>query len=190
MKSFRETVYEHFIHPAVIIFGAYALAHLATVTVLSAAIIGVTSDPTKSASLIFLPHGIRIIAAWLYGWRAVLYIVPPAYFIHILQFPDKHSLTVGDLLGPVFGVLCASLCFFALARIGYVFRYGRNSQTNWKDLVLVGALASMINSAGTNLAYGNSLDISAAYFIGDIFGMITVMFITMMCFRVHRKYVP
>jgi hypothetical protein len=174
-------------HPAVIVSCAYSLAYLITVMFLSSAIVG-GSGPTASASLIFLPHGVRIIAAWLYGWRAVFYILPGAYITHLARLQEASSVSLSDFLGPAFGVLCASFCFSVIARMGHDLRFGSGNPINWQDIILVGALASVINSAGTNLVYGNSLHITAGYFVGDILGMITVMFILMLSFRLHRKY--
>ncbi len=177
-----------FTHPATIISAAYAITYLITATLLSGVLIGVSADPTASASLIFLPHGVRIIAAWLYGWRATIYILPGAYITHLARIHDDHSLSLSDLLGPAFGVLCASLCFSGLACLGHDLRFDASNRTNWRDILLVGALASIINSAGTNLVYGNGLEVTAAYFIGDILGMIAVMLVLMFSFRLHRKY--
>ena len=32
-----------------------------------------------TASLFFMPHGVRAIAAWLYGWRSVFILIPGTY---------------------------------------------------------------------------------------------------------------
>lgn len=188
MRRITIVIQKFFAHPAFLVSGTYVLAYLITVMFLSSAVIGALEAPTASASLVFLPHGIRIIAAWLYGWSAVFYILPGAYITHLARFEEKTALSLSELLGPIFGVLCASFCFSVIARMGHDLRFESGNHINWRDIILVGALASVINSAGTNLVYGNSLHITAGYFVGDILGMITVMFILMLSFRLHRKY--
>ncbi len=38
------------------------------------------------ASLLFLPHGVRVLSAWLLGWKSIVLIAPVALFTHWLIF--------------------------------------------------------------------------------------------------------
>lgn len=140
----------------------------------------------SNASLIFLPHGVRVIAAWLYGWKAILYIMPASYITHVarLDYPFE-SWQVG--LSPIIGVVCAVIVFELLARLGTDLRLRPGYLTSWKNVISVGVLASFVNSVGTNLAYENDIKHVAAYFVGDVIGMIALMLLMMLAFRAVRK---
>ena len=40
---------------------------------------------TTTISLLFLPHGIRILAAYYYGWKSLFLIIPASYFMWIIS---------------------------------------------------------------------------------------------------------
>lgn len=172
--------------PFLIVSGTYVAAYAVTMTALSGLLFGIQTDPTATASLIFLPHGIRIIAAWLYGWRAVLYILPGTYLTHAFRMQGV-SIDLWILMAPMFGVVCASLCFDLLARLGLDLRFRAEGNTNWRDIIMVGVLASMVNSVGANLFFQNDTYTALAYFVGDVLGMLLLMLCLMWGFRVYRK---
>jgi len=39
---------------------------------------------TTSISLLFLPHGIRILAAYYYGWKSFFLLLPSMYFMWVI----------------------------------------------------------------------------------------------------------
>jgi hypothetical protein len=53
---------------------------------------------------------------------------------------------------------------------------------------LVGALSSVINSVGTNLAFGNDLPTAIAYWVGDVSGVFATMVILVFVFRALSRY--
>lgn len=173
-------------HPFFVVSAAYVLTYAFTVTALSGLFIRVPGDPSASASLLFLPHGVRIIAAWLYGWRAALYVLPGNYLTAMFTMRGE-VFDPGVLIGPLFGVICASLCFDLLARLGMDLRLRSGADTNWRDIIVVGTLASAVNAVGANLFYQNGAETALIYFVGDVFGMLTLMLGLMWVFRVMRR---
>ena len=74
-----------------------------------------------------------------------------------------------------------------LARLGLDLRFRAEGNTNWRDIIMVGVLASMVNSVGANLFFQNDTYTALAYFVGDVLGMLFLMLCLMWGFRVYRK---
>lgn len=138
------------------------------------------------ASLMFLPHGVRIIIAWLYGWRSILLLAPGALLTHFYLF-GLAGFAWESLTAAFFGIFCAAFSFWTLARLGMDFRPSLSKLTSWRDIFLAGCFASALNVFGTTLFYGHVFLVSSAYFLGDIGGMLAAMVILMFVFRASRK---
>lgn len=182
-----KTLINDYAIPALFLSGAYMLAYFVTVAYAPVFSIGGPVEAASSASLIFLPHGVRVIGAWLYGWRAILFLLPGTYLTHLTRF--HHSdITLPMMIAPMTGVVCASICFGLLAAMGADLRLRSGRIANWRDIILTGAAASVLNAAGTSYFYGNPLNSAAAYFIGDLIGMLAMFMGLMMTFRLMRRY--
>ena len=86
-----------------------------------------------------------------------------------------------------FGVFCAALSFWFFALLGMDFRLHKSSRVNWRDIMLAGGAASVLNSVGTKLFFNNDMATASARFLGDVTGMIVSMFILMLIFRMLRR---
>lgn len=143
-------------------------------------------ESAQWASLIFLPHGIRVIAAWMYGWQSLLYLLPAHVYLHWARI-DIVEAEWSALLMPVFGIICVPLVFEIAARLGTDMRLSAGYTTNWRNVLAVGCAASLVNAIGTNAIAGNSVEIMVVYLIGDIVGMIVLIILAMLFFRFLRK---
>lgn len=141
----------------------------------------------ETASLLFLPHGVRVLTAWLYGYKSVLLLAPASFFTHALRL-DGEDLAFGFYLGPFFGVVCAAVTFDVCARLGFDVRLRHDYRANWRTVFVIGALSSVINSVGTNIAFGNDLKTMIAYWVGDVGGLFASLVILMFLFRALRKF--
>lgn len=144
-----------------------------------------TPDLAKYASLLFLPHGVRVLAAWLLGWRAIPLLAPAALFTHWLNFGSS-GFSIAGLLGVFSGVICAVAVFWLLAKVGLDFRVSPDKRANWRDVMLAGSIASIINTFGMGWAFEHNLQTLAGYFVGDITGMFACMFALMLFFKAIR----
>lgn len=138
------------------------------------------------ASLIFLPHGVRIVAAWLYGWRSIVLLTPGAMLSHSYLYGNS-GFSVSYMIAVFFGVFCAALSFWIFARCGWDIRLHRSRHVRWRDVILAGVGASVLNSLGTTLFFGNDMQTAAARFFGDVTGMFAAFFLLMMMFRMARR---
>ncbi len=140
------------------------------------------------ASLTYLPHGLRVIAAWLYGWRSIPYLAPGAYLVHVSRISEHPELwTLGETLQPIFGIICVAMTFEIVARFGADLRLRPGFRAPWRSVLLVGALASVINAIGSNLIVQNPVDVMLGYLVGDILGMIVLFLMTMFLFSALRR---
>ena len=145
-----------------------------------------TPELAPYASLLFLPHGVRILSAWLMGWKAIPLIAPTALLTHWMNFGTE-GFTLAGLAGAFSGVVCAAVTFWALAKFGMDFRITANRTANWRDVMIAGGVASIINTFGMGFAFNHNTDTLVGYFIGDVTGLFACMFVLMLVFKVARE---
>jgi hypothetical protein len=141
---------------------------------------------TAYASMLFLPHGVRVLSAWLLGWKSIPIIILATLFAHWLNF-GASGFSVGGIVGAMSGVICAVFSFWALAKVGMDFRISNAKVASWKDVFLAGCFASVLNTFGMGLAFQHNVITLSGYFIGDVTGMLACMFILMLIFKALRN---
>jgi hypothetical protein len=129
---------------------------------------------------------VRVLAAWLYGWRSVLYLLPGVAIGHVYLYGWTIDARLG--LGWIVGLSCAPLAFSVLAAAGADFRLSRRRRLHWRDVVLVGAVASVFNSGFSGLAYGNDLQTMSARFVGDVAGVYACVLLIMAGLRIRDRW--
>lgn len=144
-------------------------------------------EVTQHASLLFLPHGVRVLTAWLYGWKSLLLLTPVSVGTGMF-FWGVSSYGLDDYLGALTGAASAALAFHFVARFGRELRFERSGDIHWRDVFGVGIVASMVNSAGTSLIFDSGVGVTVVRLLGDILGLGALMLIMMYGFRVLRSY--
>lgn len=144
-------------------------------------------DVSAWASLMFLPHGVRVLTAWLYGWWSILLLAPASLFTMVLLH-GMENLTTWHLLSTMPGVLSAAFAFALAARFGRDLRFGAGKRAKWREVLVVGILASVLNSAGIMLALGEQPLVTLVCLLGDIIGLITCMLILAKMFRFSQLW--
>jgi hypothetical protein len=144
-------------------------------------------DVSAWASLMFLPHGVRVLTAWLYGWWSILLLAPASFLTMVLLY-GLENLTVWHMLSTMPGVLSAAFAFALAARFGRDLRFGAGHPARWREVLAVGILASILNAAGTMLALGEQPLVTLVCLLGDIIGLITCMLILAQVFRFARLW--
>ena len=152
-------------------------------------------EVTLFAALIFPPHGVRVLSAWLFGWRSIIYLYIAVTVTHFVLTPD---LPLGSKAFIAWGIVscCAALAFALLRLIGQDYRTltaepGRHA---WRGLLMVGFLSSILNSLGHNLLFAaeiwpvGSLKVFVAFLVGDTLGTFVAFFGLMMLLRSLRRF--
>ena len=135
------------------------------------------SSSTMAGSLLFIPHGIRVLAVWLCGVRAILPLIAAEFLGGIFLWQPDVSLDV--LLGSsMVGGLCVYLAFELFRLAGIELRPdGKDSAlTSWRSLILLASIASVFNSVGKQIFFGglapltDEILILVIFWIGDTVG--------------------
>jgi hypothetical protein len=168
-----------------LVTASYVAADLLTRALLPFTEVKIDDVATFSASLLFFAHGVRVLSAWLLRWRSLPFLLPVTYISNYLNF-GADGFQFEHILAASFGVTCPIFSFWALGEIGLDFRLGSVGGGNWKNIALVGCFASVLSSAGKSYFYGSPPSIAAAFFLGDIAGMLATMVLLMFAFRWYR----
>lgn len=191
IHSFRQ----YFIDFLIVVV-AYVVAHGVTALVVTPVQSLIFPEYTVFASLVYLPHGVRVLATWAFGWRAI-----PALVIGVIMSAwffspsfDLDFLKPGLMNGILIGAFSAFLAFELVRRAGYDCYFGRSKNINWKVLIIVGAISSIINSVGQTLVYSGLIGLGKApvtmvfYAVGDLVGLIVCLVVLMFGFRWARAF--
>ena len=169
---------------------AYAVTAV-VVTPLQNALVGET-DIWRS--VLYLPHGVCVLATMLFGWRAILPLtLGSAGSLYV--FSADNLLNIGALPSGLAAIATAACAFVAFE----VFRFfGQNHYANpaanvqWRSVFAVGILAALIGAfAKSHLlcAPGSCVSQMHAYGLsvsGSICGLFAVMYVLMHLFRRAR----
>ena len=128
-------------------------------------------------SLLFVPHGIRVLAVWLCGSRAILPLIIAELFCTVLLWQPDVAIST-SLGSSMVGGICVYLTFelFRLAGIE-MHPDGKDSAlTNWRSLILLASIASVFNSVGKQIFFESlapltdEILILAMFWVGDTLG--------------------
>ena len=138
--------------------------------------------------LLYLPHGIRVLTAWLYGWKSILYILPGQVVTHIIFLGPASLVGVGffDVIGG------ASIGYVGVLAALYLLQ---GHQTGilarpWVLILLAGVIASLANSAIKIMVHDALPKEVFGYLLGDITGLVLLMIILLYIFKVERQTKP
>ena len=145
---------------------------------------------TKYASLLFLPHAVRVIAAWLLGPKAILALFPAALIsINIYQpiIDRDFSFYIYILFSSASAIIAFELLKFVKMDI-----YPRGERmSSWRNVLFAGFLASIFNSLASAFftevipEVNKLFELIVRFIIGDVLGLLVSMFVLMTIFRYH-----
>ena len=142
------------------------------------------SNVISELSVLFLPHGVRVLAFYFLGWRACFYLLPASYLMMFL------SSQAGITLDPWAPVVSVIGCYVGFALITHFFPEGVSHRQfpKWQYFGLIALLGSVLNSVGNTILLKQELDITVAagYLIGDMAGFFACFLILMYAFRFAR----
>lgn len=137
------------------------------------------------ASLLFLPHGVRVLAAWMLGWRAVPALAP-GMLLMFLYVVGTQAFQPLRLAAMIIALVVAPATFRALALAGHDLAPRAGRVPCWPCVMGAGILVSLLGAGLVNLVLGNGPVDYLAYMIGDVFGLFFLMMILMFVFRAVR----
>jgi len=155
------------------------------------------SNVPSYIGLFFLPHGIRILTLYFYGWRGMFYLLPASLLMLILS----ENQTGWSLLAPVVSIPC---CYLGVQFVRILFSNTTSASfaiKDWKLMFWGGILGSIFNGFGLTLlnqSYKTTVDNSAlllevmGFVVGDVLGLIFCLVSIVYLFRMIRfsKIIP
>ena len=160
-----------------VIFIAFVLAYALVDFVVEPIQHQFLSGSVMPGSLLFIPHGIRVLSVWLCGARALLPLIAAEFLGGIFLWQPDVGLDV--LFGSsMVGGLGVYLTFEVFRLAGIEMRPdGKDSAlTNWRSLILLASIASVFNSIGKQIFFGGLVPLTdevlilAMFWIGDTLG--------------------
>ena len=151
------------------------------------------------AALIFPIHGIRVIAAWMFGWWSVPYLfaanVLLALFYAVIAMETPYlEFTAERLMSwslvSIVAVVATDLFKASGMKIGKGL--ASISEDTWKQLLFVGFVSSVLNSVGQSLIFssqiiaGEGRNVMIGYLIGDTLGTFLCFVGLLFLFRGYR----
>ena len=149
---------------------------------------------TTFAALIFPLHGVRVIAAWLFGGWSLLYLFIANCVMHLVLTPDA-DFTLKSFYAwcLVSSVAWFSFEIFRMSGLNLYQSAKLISTNTWRHLMLIAFISSIINSLGHNIIFAgdilpeNSLPTMLAFMIGDTLGTFVCFIVLMLILRTLRR---
>lgn len=146
---------------------------------------------TSFAALLFPAHGIRVLSAWLFGWKSIPYLVCATLTADILL---TSQFTAANLQLASTTLLTSSVAWVSLQILlvgGIKIKVGERhvSLSTWRLLLLVGFISSLLNPFGHNYVLSGTLLPEhtfltlAAFVIGNTTGTVFCFATLMILFR-------
>ena len=143
------------------------------------------------ASVLFLPHAVRVLSVWLLGPKAFFALFPASLFISYLFF--RHDYDPGTLILITLWGSASAVIAFEFLRLMNLDVYPKNvAHIDWRSLVFAGCLASFFNSVGgtylkrEGLSTPEIFELLSRYLIGDIGGLLFCLIVLMLILRYVR----
>ena len=185
-----------FLHWFVLIF----LTYLGLVTVQYLVIMPIETMMVERnaalVSLLYLPHAVRVLGAWMVGPKSILALIPASicgYFFAMR--PDTGAFTPTDLIIPMIGALCAPVAF-ELMRFVRIDVYPKSTGViSWRTLVFAGLFSSIINSFFSTLflegrfPIEDTFDVLTRFIIGDVMGLVIILLLLVSLLKAFRRFV-
>jgi hypothetical protein len=157
--------------------------------------LALTNENTAFASLLFLPHAVRVVAAWLLGPKSLFGIIPAGLAVtFFIETPstDGHELLL-ELAASVYASSSAVLAFefMKFCRID-VYPKGGVS-IDWRTVFFAGVFASIINSVGSTwlkqqrFESSEVMEVISRFIIGDTMGLFLGLLTLMISMRHLRS---
>nr|WP_237212660.1 hypothetical protein [Ruegeria lacuscaerulensis] len=126
------------------------------------------------ASLLFLPHGVRVLSAWLLGWRAIFALLPGVFLV-FAYLGGSDVFLPNRLLAMTIAVTTVPAVFYLSKWAGWDLFPRPDRKPCWLCVMGVGIVTSFLVSGLTNMAFGSAGVEYIAFLIGDISGLFFLM---------------
>lgn len=144
-------------------------------------------------SLVILPHGVRVVATWLFRHEAIVFLFPGAT-VEAAVLAEHFSLGAGDLVLLILSFTTSSfIAFEGLRALGwYAYAHGAYAPS-WRLVMTAGGLASLVSMlafAQVDFGFATSdfsLWLAANVIIGGLTGLVAWLLLLRFGLRVFVR---
>ena len=151
-----------------------------------------SQETIEYASLIYLPHSVRIIAYYVSGPIVLIPIFLSQCFTYLL-------FNNAELMNTVYLSCLSTLSIFFGFRLYELVRkrniFNIDKAVDWKKIIIVGFLVSIFNSTlsslfiSLNASYNYFYEtLNFTYLMGDVLGLVFGMFLFIFCIKVYNSW--
>lgn len=144
------------------------------------------------ASLLYLPHAVRIIAYYVLGPIVLIPIFLSQCFTYLV-------FNNAELINTVYLSCLSTLSIFLGFKLYELVRkkniFNINNTVDWKKIIIVGFLVSIFNSTlsslyiSLNTSYNYFYEsLNFTYLIGDVLGLVFGMFLFIFCLSLYKSW--
>ena len=144
------------------------------------------------ASLLYLPHAVRIIAYYVLGPIVLIPILLSQCFTYLV-------FNNAELMNTVYLSCLSTLSIFLGFKLYELVRkkniFNINNTVDWKKIIIVGFLVSIFNSTlsslyiSLNTSYNYFYEsLNFTYLIGDVLGLVFGMFLFIFCLLQYKSW--
>lgn len=175
-----------------VVFFAYLIFHAVQVIVVMPVEERFAPKLTQFASLVYLPHAVRVLAVAIVGPQAFFALFPAilvVIFVENQLGAGAGAIGVQPMLAAGVGAGCTVVAFYIVRRFaprGILF--GITLQ-NWRPVFAIGVVSSLLNSIGLAIVFREFFDpalfpqLLFKYFVGDVLGLVAGTLILLMCLK-------
>ena len=144
------------------------------------------TENSLMASVLFLPHGVRAIAFFLFGLKAAIYLLPAHY---AMWYISVHGADIGmDRFAPlvsILGCLIGYLLFLSIRN----FLPDNIYDKGWVLVMIIITFSAFFNSIGLSRLHSSTGDFEylLAYFWGDVLGGFIFLLLAMYIWRILKN---
>ena len=138
------------------------------------------------ASLLFLPHGVRALAFFLFGLKAAIYLLPAQY---AMWYVSVHGADIGlDIFSPVVSILGCILGYLLFVSIKKYIPENIKYK-GWTLVIIIITFSAFFNSIGLTRLHSSLSDLEhfLAYFWGDVLGGVIFLILAMYIWRILKN---
>ena len=149
---------------------------------------------TAIVSILYLPHSVRVLAAWMIGPRAIIALVPASLIVQFIMKTNDGVLLPADLIIAIVGALCAPVAFELMRGLRINIYPTGSGVVSWRTLVFGGFLSSILNSFFSTFFLANkfpvqdTFNVLTRFIIGDVMGLVLVLFLFLGLLKLFRRF--
>ena len=151
-----------------------------------------SQETIEYASLVYLPHAIRIIAYYVLGPIVLI----PIFLSQCLTYLVFNN---AELINTVYLSSLSTLSIFLGFRLYELVKkrnmFNIDKTVDWKKIIIVGFLVSIFNSTLSSLFVSLNTNynyfyetLNFTYLVGDVLGLVFGMFLFIFCLKIYKYW--